>query len=110
MTTGKAHGSDSSSNEQPPEVLVQAVESALRSQVGLSVTRLSEQAFGLTHVGTNMLEALGDTPRHATANELLKRAHQLRGLVLHGVSALVQLQAEAGRLEALAAIAERLED
>ena len=86
------------------------MESALQAQVGLSVTRLSEQAFGLTHVSTHVLEALGDTPRNATADELLKRAHTLRGLVLHGISALVQLQAEAGRLEALATIAQRLEN
>ena len=38
------------------------------------------------------------------SHDLERRAHRVRGIVMHGLSVLCELQCEAGRLHALAAL------
>jgi hypothetical protein len=84
------------------------VAEAVGAEISRAVSRALEQCALLESIGSRAFYAAGDLGRDATADELLDRAHALRGLVLHASTALAELSAVAGALSVLAAIRERI--
>ena len=77
---------------------------ATGAEVIRSAARCAEQAGSLEGVGARALDATGDLGRDATPTDLADRAQRVRALVLHALCLLMDLQYEAGRLDALAAV------
>jgi hypothetical protein len=82
----------------------------LQAQVGRAAARAAEQAVLLENVGAQAFDAIADMRRDSQGSELLSRAHHLRALVLHGMAVLAQLQCEAGSLEAMASLADCMDE
>lgn len=72
------------------------------AEVRRCVARASEHAVVLGSVARAATDTLGETFADLPGEELAAQAHRLRGLVLHGLALLADLQLEAGRLEGLA--------
>lgn len=79
---------------------------AIQAEVARCAARAAEHAAVLESIGAQAFDAAGILFSDAPATELLRRAHEVRGLVLHALGVLADLQSEAGRLQALAAIRE----
>ncbi len=88
------------------------VAAAISGEIARCSLRALEQAELLESVGVQSFEIGGEIFRDATAQELNRRSHALRGLVLHALGVLAELQHVSGRLDALAALraAEEAED
>jgi hypothetical protein len=84
--------------------LADEVSGAVNGHIGRCVARAIEHAAVLENIGSQAFTAVGELAREAQAEELLQKAHALRGLVLHGLGVLAELQGVAGSLAALAAV------
>lgn len=80
------------------------VASALRGEIRRALTVAGEQSTLLQSIAVQVTALTGEGRVDSTAEELSQRAHELRGVVLHGLSVLSELQHVNGRLESLAAI------
>jgi hypothetical protein len=96
-------------NRDPPlgssAVLVD-MQCAMEIEVAQTASRAGEHAAILESIGLRAFEAAGVLRRDASSHELLRKAHEVRGLVAHALGVLADLQFQAGRMQALAAIRE----
>ena len=76
----------------------------VNSEVARCVAHVAEQASQLEGIGLRAIEQTAELNTRADYRRLLDGAHRIRSLVLHGFSVLVDLQYEAGRLDALSAV------
>ena len=58
----------------------------------------------LESIGSQAFTTVGELARSAPPDDLVQKAHALRGLVLHGLAVLAELQSVAGSLAAFAAV------
>jgi hypothetical protein len=79
---------------------------AVEMEVAQTASRAAEHAAILESIGLRAFEAAGVLRRDASGHELLRKAHEVRGLVAHALGVLADLQFQAGRMQALAAIRE----
>jgi hypothetical protein len=79
---------------------------AVEMEVAQTASRAAEHAAVLESIGSRAFEAAGVLRRDASGHELLRKAHEVRGLVAHALGVLADLQFQAGRMQALAAIRE----
>lgn len=77
---------------------------AIGMEVAQTASRAAEHAVVLASIGAQAFEAAGVLNRDASSHELLRKAHEVRGLVAHALGVLADLQFQAGRMQALAAI------
>ena len=77
---------------------------AVEMEVAQTASRAAEHAAILESIGSRAFEAAGVLHRDASGTELLRKAHEVRGLVAHALGLLADLQFQAGRMQALAAI------
>lgn len=98
--------SETGTETHPEPFLLVEVRAGLDLEIGRSLARATDQACILESIGAQAFEAIGDVQRRAPARELFHRSHRLRGVIHHALSILSELQFEAGRLDALAAIRE----
>ncbi len=77
---------------------------AVAMEVAQTASRTAEHAGVLESIGARAFEAAGVLRRDASSHELLRKAHEVRGLVAHALGVLADLQFQAGRMQALAAI------
>jgi hypothetical protein len=82
------------------------VQCAVEMEVAQTASRAGEHAAILESIGSRAFEAAGVLRRDASSHELLRKAHEVRGLVAHALGVLADLQFQAGRMQALAAIRE----
>jgi hypothetical protein len=90
---------DPSSIAHPDEV-----SAAVSGHIGRCVARAVEHATMLESIGSQAFTAVGELTRSAPPDDLVQKAHALRGLVLHGLAVLAELQSVAGALAAVAAV------
>lgn len=83
---------------------------SLDAEVGRVAERAGEQAEILASISAQAHEVAGVLHRDSAGRELLRRSHELRGLVLHALGVLAELQFDAGRMQALAAVRQAMED
>jgi hypothetical protein len=69
-----------------------------------------EQAVTLQHVAAAAQDAAGNVYRDSPSTELRESASRIRDVVLHGLHVLGELQAQASRLEGLAAAQTAVEE
>ena len=82
----------------------QEVCAIVSGQIARCATRGVEQATLLESIGSETFSLVGELDRHAPPTVLLQKASALRGLVLHGLGVLAELQSLAGSLAVFAAI------
>jgi hypothetical protein len=82
------------------------IQCAVAMEVAHTASRAGEHASILESIGSRAFEAAGVLRRDASSHELLRKAHEVRGLVAHALGVLADLQFQAGRMQALAAIRE----
>jgi len=83
---------------------------AIGAEIARCASRAGEQAGLLQGVGARAFETTGDLARGATPAELLDRAQRVRALGLHALCVLMDLEYQAGRLDALAAVKRAAEE
>lgn len=85
---------------------------AIRGEISRCARRAVEQAELLESIGEQSFELVSEIHGNADAEALRRRSHGIRGLVVHSLVVLAELQRVAGRLDALAAMraAERAND
>jgi hypothetical protein len=66
--------------------------------------RAADHACLLESIGSLVVEMTCEVHKDSSSPELLRRARGIRGLVVHALGVLADLQCEAGRLDALAMI------
>src|SRR5688572_33452077 len=77
----------SSKNEELSDV-----KCALATEVAQTTSRAAEHATALESIGTRAFEAAGVLSRDPSRVELLRKSHEVRGLVAHALAVLVDLQ------------------
>jgi len=77
---------------------------ALSGEIAHCAALAAEKATVLESIGAQAFAVTGEIFRGAGSTDLLRRSHGIRGLVLHALTALTELQNIAGRLETLAAL------
>lgn len=77
---------------------------AVTMEVAQTASRAAEHATILESIGARAFEAAGVLSRDASDNQLLRKSHEVRGLVAQALGVLADLQFQAGRMHALAAI------
>lgn len=80
------------------------VASALRGEIRRAVGVAAQQSTILQSIAVQVTTLTEDILVDFTAEQLSQRAHEIRGVVIHGLSVLSELQHANGRLESLAAI------
>ena len=83
---------------------------AVQVEVARVSARAGEHAAILESIGIQAFEAAGTLAADASASDLVRRAHETRGIVLHALAVLADLQAEVGRMQTLAAMRQALDD
>jgi hypothetical protein len=81
----------------------------LAADIGRTAARLTERARALKAAGSDAYDAAGEVSRYEVPGELLRRSYRLQGVVLQAVSALLEVQFQAGRLSALATVRDSAE-
>jgi len=81
---------------------------SLRYDVKAAIEQAATAGKALGYVGDAAHDALLDQFANSDPQELRSAAFRMRGVVLHGMTVLAELQACAGRLEQLASILECL--
>ena len=76
---------------------------AIGVEVMQALGAAGEQADVLKHVAAAAHDTTTNVYRDSPSAELCECASRIRGVVLHGLTVLAELQAQAGRLEGLAA-------
>jgi hypothetical protein len=83
---------------------IDEVADTLGGEVARCAARATEHAMVLESIGVQSFDITRDIFRNARSPELLLLSHRIRGLVVHALSVLAELQCIAGRLDALAAL------
>ena len=87
----------------PPRAIDEMMD-LLNGEVGRCATWATENAMLLESIATQSFALTGEIFRGARSAELLHLSHRMRGLVVHALGVLAELQCVAGRLDALAAL------
>ncbi len=87
-----------------PPTELDEVGARLSGEVARSIIRIGDQALLLESIAGRSFSLSCDLFRDAKSEELSARAHEVRGVVLHALAVLAELQYLAGRLDALAAL------
>jgi hypothetical protein len=92
----------SSRRRSTPKSLVVVSQSAYRdllvafdAEIAAAATRAGDHAEVLGAIGAQAFEVAGLLGHHSSASELLRNAHQLRGLMIHALAVLAELQCDA---------------
>lgn len=80
------------------------VEATLTGEIKRATERVLDLLTAAESVAATAGDVVGNIHGELEPKELLRCVHALRGLVHHGLLALVDVQREAGRLEALATV------
>lgn len=88
---------------QIPSVADEAA-SAVRGEIKRALSVAGQQSTLLHSIAVQVTALTDDVLVDSTAEQLSQRAHELRGVVIHGLCVLNELQHVNGRLESLAAI------
>ncbi|MBX3260111.1 MAG: hypothetical protein KF782_10500 [Labilithrix sp.] len=85
---------------------------AIRGEISRCAQHAAEQAELLESIGEQSFDTVGEIYSDSDSDALMRRSHRIRGLVVHGLVVLAELQSVVGRLDALAAMraAERAND
>jgi transglutaminase-like putative cysteine protease len=83
---------------------VHELAAALRGEITRCARRAVEQAELLESIGAQSFELVSEINADADTEALTRRSHGIRGLVVHSLVVLAELQRAAGRLDALAAL------
>ena len=85
---------------------------ALCEEISRCASRTVEQAELLESIGEQSFELVNEISSNADPQTLMRCSHGIRGLVMHSLIVLAELQRVAGRLDALATMraAERAND
>jgi hypothetical protein len=82
----------------------------VQGEVGRVAMAAAEYAETLQSIGGRAFETAGVLHEHCPARELLRTAHEVQGLVAHGLAVLAGLQLCAGRMQALSAVRQAREE
>lgn len=88
-------------DEPPP---LDEVGSTIGAAIARASHRAQEHAEPLESVTADCIALTSEIFSNATADELVRRSHALRGVIAHGLNLLFALQLVAGELHALAAV------
>jgi hypothetical protein len=77
---------------------------ALSGEIARCAARATEQARLLESIGAQSFGLVCEIYRDNDSDTLTRHSHNIRGLVVHGLTILAELQCVAGRLGALAAL------
>lgn len=84
--------------------LADEVAGAVRGEIRRAISVAGQQSTLLHSIAVQVTALTDDLIADSTADQLNQRAHELRGVVIHGLNVLNELQHVNGRLESLAAI------
>jgi hypothetical protein len=84
--------------------LLRELLATISAEATRAVTRANEQAARLENVASEAIETISDLHVDDTPEELLYRAHRLRGVVLNALIVIAEFQLVAGKLDTIAAI------
>jgi hypothetical protein len=87
-----------------PPTIADEVAGALRGEIRRAIGVASQQSVLLQSIAVQVTTLTDDILVDFSAEQLSQRAHEIRGVVIHGLCVLNELQHVNGRLEALAAI------
>jgi hypothetical protein len=82
---------------------------AVRIELARVAAGAAEHADLLQNIGARAFEAAGLLHEQSSAEELIRAAHDVRGLALHAFAVLAELQFYAGRMQALSALRQATE-
>lgn len=85
-------------------VVIEDLLGAVCIEIRRTALRLADGVAALQTANQEALDATGDMDRQEAAGDVLRRAHRIEGHVLQAMSALLELQLQAGRLVALATV------
>lgn len=83
---------------------VDEVGAAISGEVGRCVARASHQASLLESIAAQAFDLTCETFRDDDSDRLLARSHYLKGVVVHALQVVAELQCAVGELGALAAV------
>jgi hypothetical protein len=100
----EAHNDKVAGEREQSAAFARDVPATLIAEVSRCAARVGNLGAVLENIGGGAVEATCDIGRRFQSQDLERRAHRVRGVVMHGLSVLCELQCEAGRLHALAAL------